>query len=93
MGLAEVVASAARRLTLDPVHRETLGNIQEFWITLAQKGPFLSDNALATQIETIGRPHIPATAASQSWFIGAILRREDGRLARARRPSCASTSR
>ena len=47
----------AIRLTLDPVHRETLGNMREFWIALAQKAPFLSDDALATQIETIGRLH------------------------------------
>jgi len=47
----------AIRLTLDPVRRETLNNIREFWIALAQKGPFLSDDALATQIETIGRLH------------------------------------
>jgi hypothetical protein len=47
----------AIRLTLDPVHRETLSNIREFWITLAQKSQFLSDDTLATQIETIGRLH------------------------------------
>ena len=47
----------AMRLSLDPVHREALGNIREFWIELAQKSEFLSDDALATQIETIGRIH------------------------------------
>ena len=47
----------AIRITLDPLHRETLTNIREFWITLAQKSHFLSDDALATQIETIGRLH------------------------------------
>jgi hypothetical protein len=38
----------AIRLTLDPVHRETLSNIHEFWITLAQKSQFLSDDLSAT---------------------------------------------
>jgi len=38
-------------------HREALSNIREFWIELAQKSEFLSDDALATQIETIGRIH------------------------------------
>jgi hypothetical protein len=37
------------------LHRETLTNIREFWIALAHKSRFLSDDALATQIETIGR--------------------------------------
>jgi hypothetical protein len=55
----------AIRLTLDPMQRETLSNVREFWIALAQKSQFLSDDALATQIETIGRlharllPHVP----------------------------------
>jgi len=47
----------AIRITLDPLRRETLTNIREFWIALAQKSRFLSDGALATQIETIGRLH------------------------------------
>src|SRR5262245_5933819 len=47
----------ALRITVDPVHRETLSNIREFWITLAHESRFLSDEALATQIETIGRLH------------------------------------
>jgi hypothetical protein len=45
----------ALRITFDPVHREGLSNIREFWIALAQESRFLSDEALATQIETIGR--------------------------------------
>ena len=47
----------AIRITLDPVHRETLSNSREFWIALAENSRFLSDNVLATQIETIGRLH------------------------------------
>lgn len=47
----------ALRITVDPVHRETLSNIREFWIALAYESRFLSDEALATQIETIGRLH------------------------------------
>jgi len=45
----------ALRITVDPVHREALSNIREFWIALAQESRFLSDEAVATQIETIGR--------------------------------------
>jgi hypothetical protein len=47
----------ALRITVDPIRRETLSNIREFWIALAQESRFLSDDALATQIETIGRLH------------------------------------
>jgi hypothetical protein len=47
----------ALRITVDPVHRETLSNIREFWITLANESPSLSEDDLATQIETIGRLH------------------------------------
>jgi hypothetical protein len=47
----------ALRITVDPVHRETLSNIREFWIALAHESRFLSDEALAIQIETIGRLH------------------------------------
>jgi hypothetical protein len=39
-------------ITLGPLHRETLSNIREFWIALAQKSRFLSDDTLVTQIET-----------------------------------------
>jgi hypothetical protein len=47
----------AIRLSLDPAHREGLSNIREFWIALAQKSHFLSEDALAIQIEMIGRLH------------------------------------
>jgi hypothetical protein len=47
----------AIRITLDPLQRETVTNIREFSIALAQKSRSLSDDALATQIETIGRLH------------------------------------
>jgi hypothetical protein len=47
----------AIRITLDPLHRETLINIREFWIALAHKSRFLSDDDLANQIEMIGRLH------------------------------------
>jgi hypothetical protein len=45
----------AMRLTLDPLHREMLTNIREFWIALAQESRFLSKDVLAAKIETIGR--------------------------------------
>ena len=35
------------------LRRKTLTNIREFWIALAEKSRFLSDDALTTQIETI----------------------------------------
>jgi hypothetical protein len=47
----------AIRITLDPLHRETLINIRGFWIALAHKSRFLSDDDLANQIEMIGRLH------------------------------------
>ena len=47
----------ALRLTLDPVHRANLTNIREFWISLATKRPFLSENEFAQQVEAISRFH------------------------------------
>jgi hypothetical protein len=52
----------AMRLTLDPLHRETLTNIREFWIALAQESRFLSEDVLAAKIETIGRLQDSLTA-------------------------------
>jgi hypothetical protein len=48
----------AIRITLDPLRRETLTNIREFWIALAQKSRFLNDDALAIQIETTPRRRV-----------------------------------
>jgi hypothetical protein len=56
----------AIRITLDPIHRETLSNIREFWIALAENSRFLSDNVLATQIETIGRLHASFCRAARN---------------------------
>jgi hypothetical protein len=47
----------ALRLSLDPVHRENLTNIREFWISLATKRPFLSEREFALQVEAISRFH------------------------------------
>jgi len=47
----------ALRISLDPVHREILANIREFWIALAREQPFLSEEELARQAEAIGRLH------------------------------------
>jgi len=33
----------ALRLTLDPLHRDRLKDIREFWISLANARPFLSE--------------------------------------------------
>jgi hypothetical protein len=47
----------ALRLTIDPVHREFLANIREFWISLANKRRSLSEDDFAKQAEAIGRLH------------------------------------
>ena len=47
----------ALRITVDPIRREILGNIREFWIVLANKRPFLSDEDLAAEIEVISDFH------------------------------------
>ena len=54
----------AIRLTFDPVHREILSNIREFWIALAQGRRYLSEDDLAAEIETIGRLQESLTAPS-----------------------------
>lgn len=51
-------------LTLDPIYRENLTNIREFWITLGRKRHFLSEAEFAREAETIGRLHAGLTAAS-----------------------------
>jgi len=45
----------AMRLTLDPIYRENLTQIREFWISLARKRPILSDSEFASEAEVIGR--------------------------------------
>jgi hypothetical protein len=47
----------ALRLTLDPVHRDKLKDIREFWISLANAKPLMSDQQFAKEVETIGRLH------------------------------------
>jgi hypothetical protein len=47
----------ALRLTIDPVRREQLVNIQKSWISLANQQPFLSEAEFAERAETIGRLH------------------------------------
>jgi hypothetical protein len=47
----------ALRLVIDPVYRENLTNIREFWISLAHKRRSLSEQEFARQAETIGRLH------------------------------------
>jgi len=54
----------ALRITIDPVHRENLTNIREFWISLANKRPFLSEHDFGKQAETIGRLHTKLTATT-----------------------------
>jgi hypothetical protein len=45
----------AMRISIDPVRRENLGNIREFWISLANARPFLSKHEFAKEAEAIGR--------------------------------------
>jgi hypothetical protein len=52
----------ALRLVIDPVHRENITNIREFWIALANKRPFLSEREFAKQAEAIGRLHADLSA-------------------------------
>ena len=47
----------AMRISIDPVHRESLRNIREFWISLANARPFLSEHEFAKEAEAIGRFH------------------------------------
>jgi hypothetical protein len=54
----------ALRLTIDPVHRENLTNIREFWISLANARPFLSHHEFAKEADAIGRLHAGVTAAT-----------------------------
>ena len=51
----------ALRLTIDPVHRENLANIREFWISLANAQSFLSEGDFVKQAEAIGRFHAKPT--------------------------------
>jgi hypothetical protein len=54
----------ALRLTIDPVHRENLTNIREFWISLANARPFLSEHEFVKQVEAIGRLHANLTTTT-----------------------------
>jgi hypothetical protein len=47
----------ALRLAIDPVHREKLANIREFWISLANQQPNMSEVEFAKQAQAIGRLH------------------------------------
>jgi hypothetical protein len=47
----------ALRLTVDPLHRNKLKDIREFWISLAYARPFLNEKEFAKQAEAIGRLH------------------------------------
>jgi hypothetical protein len=47
----------ALRITIDPIRREALSNIREFWIALANARPFLNDEDLAAEIEVISHFH------------------------------------
>jgi len=50
----------ALRLTLDPLHRDRLKDIREFWISLANARPFLSERQFAKEAEAIARIHAKA---------------------------------
>ena len=52
----------ALRITVDPIRRETLSNIREFWIALAQESRFLSDDALAPRSRRSAASTLSSTA-------------------------------
>jgi hypothetical protein len=54
----------ALRLTIDPVHRENLTNIREFWISLANARPSLSQHEFVKEAEAIGRLQAIMTATT-----------------------------
>ena len=56
----------ALSLTLDPIHRENLANIREFWILLAHGRRFLSEGEFAKQAEAIGRLHAKFSAPAST---------------------------
>jgi hypothetical protein len=47
----------ALRLSTDPVHRDNLTNIREFWISLANARPFMSEHEFVRETKAIGRLH------------------------------------
>jgi hypothetical protein len=47
----------AIRITLDPVRRDKLANIREFWISLGNAAQTLTEREFAKETETIGRFH------------------------------------
>jgi hypothetical protein len=47
----------ALRLTVDPLHRNKLKDVREFWISLAYARPFLNEKEFAKRAEAIGRVH------------------------------------
>jgi hypothetical protein len=55
--VATRAVATAKALGLDPVHRENLAKLREFWISLANARPFLSEGDFVKQAEAIGRFH------------------------------------
>jgi hypothetical protein len=47
----------ALRITIDPIERDMLANIRDFWIILGNTKRFLSEDELAKQAEAISRLH------------------------------------
>ena len=63
------ICERALRLTIDPVHRENLANIREFWISLANARPFLSEGDFVKQAEAIGRFHVAQVAVGGAGWV------------------------
>ena len=59
----------ALRLSIDPVHRESLANIREFWTSLANARPFLSEGDFVKQAEAIGRFHVAQVAVGGAGWV------------------------
>ena len=56
----------ALRITVDPIRREILSNIREFWIALADERPFLSEEDFAAEIEVISDFHATLDRSNQA---------------------------
>ena len=80
----------ALRITIDPIHRETLSNIREFWIALAQESRFLSEDALPRHARLgprrkAGRVLAPAAVANDAFRVKPVRHHGAGKLISAAR--------
>ena len=55
----EKAADCARaiEISIDPVRKAVLGNLQQMWMALGNRRNFLNQDELAREVEKIGRLH------------------------------------